>query len=93
MVNTTSPAKNETVFVGVSICEAYMHTFITAIFVYFSFNKKTPFFPLITGTLTGMASNILSRKIELPNSISLDSLKVSQLNSDKIILDFGLFLF
>lgn len=61
--------------VGVSICRAYTHTFITAICVYFFLIKQTSFFvllpfffslALVTGVLTGMADNLLSQKIELP---------------------------
>jgi len=61
--------------IGVSICGAYMHTFITAICVYFFLIKQTSFFvllpfffslALVTGILTGMAGNLLSQKIELP---------------------------
>jgi len=61
--------------VGISICGAYTHTFITAICVYFFLIKQTSFFvllpfffslALVTGILTGMAGNLLSRKIELP---------------------------
>ncbi len=59
--------------VGVSVCGAYTHTFITAICVYFFLIKQTSFFvllpfffslALITGILTGMAGNLLSRKME-----------------------------
>ena len=61
--------------IGVSICGAYMHTFITAICVYFFLIKQTSFFvllpfffslALVTGILTGMAGNLLSQKIEHP---------------------------
>ena len=63
--------------VGVSVCGAYMHTFVTAICVYFFLIKQTSFFvllpfffslALVTGILTGMAGNLLSRKLELANS-------------------------
>lgn len=59
--------------VGVSVCGAYTHTFITAICVYFFLIKQTSFFvllpfffslALVTGILTGMAGNLLSRKME-----------------------------
>ncbi len=59
--------------VGVSVCGAYTHTFITAICVYFFLIKQTSFFvllpfffslALITGILTGMAGNLLSREME-----------------------------
>lgn len=62
--------------VGISICGAYTHTFITAICVYFFLIKQTSFFvllpfffslALVTGILTGVAGNLLSRKIELPS--------------------------
>lgn len=61
--------------VGVSVCGAYTHTFITAICVYFFLIKQTSFFvllpfffslALITGILTGMAGNLLSREMEFP---------------------------
>jgi len=61
--------------IGVSICGAYTHTFTTAICVYFLLIKQTSFFvllpfffslALVTGTLTGIAGNLLSRKMELP---------------------------
>jgi heptaprenyl diphosphate synthase len=61
--------------VGVNICGYYTHNFITAICVYFFLIKQTSFFVLppfffslglVTGVLTGMADNLLSRKIELP---------------------------
>jgi uncharacterized membrane protein len=61
--------------VGISICGAYTHTFITAIRFYFFPIKQTSFFvlllfffslALITGILTGVAGNLLSQKIKLP---------------------------
>jgi heptaprenyl diphosphate synthase len=61
--------------VGVSVCGAYTHTFVTAICVYFFLIKQTSFFvllpfffslALVTGILTGIAGNLLSQKIELP---------------------------
>jgi uncharacterized membrane protein len=60
---------------GISIYEAYTHTFITAACVYFFLIKQTSFFvqlpfffslALITVILTGVAGNLLSRKIKLP---------------------------
>ena len=60
---------------GISTCEAYTHTFITAACVYFFLIKQTYFFvllpflfslTLITKILTGVAGNLLSRKIMLP---------------------------
>lgn len=66
--------------VGVSVCGAYTHTFMTAICVYFFLIKQTSFFvllpffcslALITGILTGVAGNLLSRKMELPLKYSL----------------------
>jgi heptaprenyl diphosphate synthase len=59
--------------VGVSVCGAYTHTFMTAICVYFFLIKQSSFFvllpfffslALITGILTGVAGNFLSRKME-----------------------------
>jgi uncharacterized membrane protein len=60
---------------GISIYEAYTHTFITAACVYFFLIKQTSFFvqlpfffslALITVILTGVAGKLLSRKIKLP---------------------------
>jgi hypothetical protein len=45
-------------------------------------------FVLITDILTGVAGNLLPRKIKLPNWVSAGPLKVSKKNPDKIILDF-----
>ncbi len=67
--------------VGVSVCGAYTHTLITAICVYFFLIKQTSFFfllpfffslALITGILTGMVGNLLSKEME-------SSLKYSQI--------------
>ncbi len=61
--------------VGVSVCGAYMHTFVTAICVYFFLIKQTSFFvllpfffslALVTGILTGIAGNLLSQKMRFP---------------------------
>ncbi len=61
--------------VGVSICGAYTHTFVTAICVYFFLIKQTSFFvllpfffslALVTGILTGIAGNLLSQKMRFP---------------------------
>lgn len=58
--------------IGISVCGAYTHTFITAICVYFFLIKQTSFFillpfffslALITGILTGVAGNLLCRKM------------------------------
>jgi uncharacterized membrane protein len=58
--------------IRISICEAYTYTFITATCVDSFLIKQTsyfvllPFFfslALITGVLTGVADNLLSRKI------------------------------
>jgi len=60
--------------IGISICGAYTHTFITAVCVYFFLIKQASFFillpfffslALITGILTGITGNLLSRKIGL----------------------------
>jgi uncharacterized membrane protein len=61
--------------IRISIFEAYTHTFITATCVYLFLIKQTYFFvllpflfslTLITEILTGVAGNLLSRKIMLP---------------------------
>lgn len=58
--------------VGVSVCGAYTHTFVTAVLVYFFLIKQTSFFvllpffftlALVTGILTGVAGNLLSHKM------------------------------
>lgn len=60
--------------IGISICGAYTHTFVTAICVYFFLIKQVSFFTLlpfflslalITGILTGVAGNHLCREIRL----------------------------
>ena len=60
--------------IGISICGAYTHAFITAVCVYFFLIKQASFFillpfffslALITGILTGITGNLLSRKIGL----------------------------
>jgi heptaprenyl diphosphate synthase len=59
--------------IGISVCGAYTHTFVTATCVYFFLMKQTSFFmllpfffslALITGILTGVAGNLLSRNME-----------------------------
>ncbi len=56
--------------IGISVCGAYAHTFINAVCVYFFLIKQASFFvllpfffslALITGVLTGVAGNYLSR--------------------------------
>jgi heptaprenyl diphosphate synthase len=58
--------------IGISICGAYTHTFITSVCVYFFLIKQISFFALlpfffslalVTGILTGLAGNLLSQKI------------------------------
>ena len=65
--------------VGVSVCGAYTHTFITAACVYFFLIKQTSFFvllpfffslALITGILTGVVGKLLSRKMGFPLKLS-----------------------
>jgi uncharacterized membrane protein len=65
--------------VGVSVCGAYTHTVITAACVYFFLIKQTSFFvllpfffslALITGILTGVVGNLLSRKMGFPLKLS-----------------------
>jgi hypothetical protein len=55
-----------------------------------------PFFlslALITGILTGVAGNLLPPQNKASYWVSAGPLKVSQVNSDKVILDFWYFLF
>ncbi|MFP6638295.1 MAG: Gx transporter family protein [Nitrospinaceae bacterium] len=67
--------------IGISICGAYTHTFVTATCVYFFLIKQTSFFVLLpfffslalmTGILTGLAGNFLSREmgVQLKSSLS-----------------------
>jgi len=60
--------------IGVSVCGAYTHTFVTAVCVYLFLIKQTSFFillpfffslALITGIFTGITGNLLSRQMQL----------------------------
>jgi heptaprenyl diphosphate synthase len=64
--------KGSFTLVGISICGAYTHTFVTAACVYIFLIKQISFFALlpfffslalITGIITGVVSNHLSEKI------------------------------
>jgi heptaprenyl diphosphate synthase len=59
--------------IGISVCGAYAHTFINAICVYIFLIKQTTFFvllpfffslALLSGILTGIAGNYLSRQMK-----------------------------
>ena len=66
------PGKSPFSLIGVSICAAYSHTLATVICVYFFWVQQEFFFKLlpvfftfslITGTLTGVVSNYISKKL------------------------------
>lgn len=68
-----NPGKGALSLIGISVCGAYAHTFITSFCVYFFLIKQTSFFvllpfffslALVTGTLTGIAGNLLSSQMD-----------------------------
>jgi heptaprenyl diphosphate synthase len=74
MCGIYSNGKGPFSLIGISICGAYAHTFVTAVCVYFFLIKQVSFFSLlpfflslalITGILTGVAGNHLCREMRL----------------------------
>ena len=87
--------------VGISICGAYTHTFITAARVNFPYKTNFLFRPVAFFFITGPDYCIFyrsGRQFFIPKNkasywVSAGPLKVSQVNPDKLILDFWYFLF